>query len=675
LGKYLIIWILLGLLLSSFFGYYLYYYKVKQPTKINLLLAIVRSLALFLIILLLINPTIPEKELISHKPKLSVLVDNSSSIKYFKKDSLVSHILEGLKSDQKLNKKFNIDYYSFGNKFQLNDTFSFDENQTDISIPLKRISKIQKNTTNPILLISDGNQTLGNDYQYVKIKEPVFPIVVGDTSTYKDVKISQINVNRYSFINNKFPVETILQYDGVQPVSLRYTIEKYGRVVFNKRINFTKTNNSRILKTFIKATKEGPNLFKSKIQYLENEKNTTNNSKNFSVEVINKQSEIAVVSSFYHPDLGTLKKAIESDKQRKVKIKIIDNEKLNITNYQAVILYQPNEKFNKLLNELNSKKISFVLITGSKTDWSFINSKSLGINKKNINQLENYSATFNNRFLTFSQKNIGFENFPPLLDYYGELIISIPHQTLLFQNIKGFSSQNPLLITAKERNHKKIFLFGEGLWKWRSSSFQKDNSFQNFDKFIGSIIQYASNKTFKDRLSIDINPSYPINSKILISAFYVDENYQFDTRASLLFTIINKNTNEKSILPFSLSDSSYQLYLNSLDSGEYEYTLNVEGQNIQKKGSFIVNDFFIEEQFTGADNHKLRLLAKNTKGEVYFEDNYNLLFDKLVSDKRFTIEKISKKISTSLINKIWMMLFVIFLLSLEWFIRKYFGKV
>ena len=103
--------------------------------------------------------------------------------------------------------------------------------------------------------------------------------------------------------------------------------------------------------------------------------------------------------------------------------------------------------------------------------------------------------------------------------------------------------------------------------------------------------------------------------------------------------------------------------------------LSVEGQNIQKKGSFIVNDFFIEEQFTGADNHKLRLLAKNTKGEVYFEDNYNLLFDKLVSDKRFTIEKISKKISTSLINKIWMMLFVIFLLSLEWFIRKYFGKV
>ena len=124
--KYLIIWILLGLLLSSFFGYYLYYYKVKRPTKVNLLLAIIRSLALFLILLLLINPTISEKILFPQKTKLSVLVDNSSSIRYFKKDSLVSYILEDLKNDQKLNKKFNIDYYSFGNKFQLNDTFSFD---------------------------------------------------------------------------------------------------------------------------------------------------------------------------------------------------------------------------------------------------------------------------------------------------------------------------------------------------------------------------------------------------------------------------------------------------------------------------------------------------------------------------------------------------------------------
>jgi len=668
-------WILLGLILSSFLGYYFYYYKVKQPTKINLLLAIIRSIVFFLIGLLLINPSIPEEVLFSQKTKLSVLVDNSSSIKYFKKDSLISHILEGLKNDKKLNKKFNIDYYSFGNKFQLSDTFSFNDNQTDISIPLKKISKIQKNRNSPIVLISDGNQTIGNDYLYTKIKEPVFPIVIGDTSKYKDVKISQINVNRYSFINNKFPVETILQYDGVQPVRLRYTIENNGKIIYKKIINFTQKNNSRILKTFIKATQEGLNVYKSKIQYLENEKNRANNHKNFSVEVNNKKSKILIVSSFYHPDLGALKKAIERDKQRKVNIEIIKSKKHEITDCQLVILYQPDEKFNLLLKQLNSNKLSFMLITGSKTDWSFINNKSLGITKKNINQLENYSASFNNSFFTFSQKNIDFENFPPLLDYFGELNIEIPHQTLLFQNINGYSSQKPLLVTANESNQKKIFLFGEGLWKWRSSSFQKENSFKYFDKFLGSIVQYASNKKIRDRLDLDIKPSYNINSKILISAFFVDENFQFDNRATLLLTLLNKNTNEKKILPFSLSDSSYQLYLNSLDSGKYEYTVSVNEQDISKKGNFVVNEFLVEEQFTSANNNKLGLLAKKTKGGLYFEDNYYLLIDKLVNDDQFLIKQKSKQISSNLINKTWMMFVIVTLLSLEWIIRKYIGKV
>jgi len=626
-------------------------------------------------VLLLINPSIPEEVLFSQKTKLSVLVDNSSSIKYFKKDSLINHILEGLKNDKKLNKKFNIDYYSFGNKFQLSDTFNFNDNQTDISIPLKKITRIQKNRNSPIVLISDGNQTIGNDYLYTKIKEPVFPIVIGDTSKYKDVKISQINVNRYSFINNKFPVETILQYDGVQPVRLRYSIENNGKIIYTKIIKFTEKNNSRILKTFIKASQEGLNVYKSKIQYLENEKNKANNYKNFSVEVNNKQSKILIVSSFYHPDLGALKKAIERDKQRKVNIEIIKSKKHQINDYQLIILYQPDEKFNLLLKQLNSNKLSFMLITGSKTDWSFINNESLGITKKNINQLENYSASFNNSFFTFSQKNIDFENFPPLLDYFGELNIMIPHQTLLFQNINGYSSQRPLLVTANENNQKKIFLFGEGIWKWRSSSFQKKNSFINFDKFIGSIVQYASNKKIRDRLDIDIKPSYNINSKILISAFYIDENFQFDNRATLLFTVLNKNTKEKKILPFSLSDSSYQLYLNSLDSGKYEYTVSVNEQDISKKGNFVVNDFLVEEQFTSANSNKLGLLAKKTKGELYFEDNYNLLMDKLVNDDQFQIEQKSKQISSNLINKTWMMLVIVTLLSIEWIIRKYIGKV
>ena len=625
--------------------------------------------------LVLLNPSITKESIINQKAKLSVLVDNSSSITFFKKDSLVHAILQNFKTHKKLNKRFDINYYSFGNLFQQSDSFSFDENQTDISMPLERISKIQKNASNAIVLLSDGNQTIGNDYQYTSIKDPIFPVVIGDTTKFQDVKIAQINVNRYSFINNQFPVESILQYEGTQTIKLRYSLENNGKIIFSERINFSEKNNSHILKTFIKASKEGTNFFTSKIEYLENEKNVVNNSKNFSVEVIDKQSEILIVSSFYHPDLGALKKAIESDKQRKVTIKIVDNKNIQLNKYQLVVLYQPNNKFNIIIDQLNSNKSSFMLITGSKTDWLFLNNKSLGINKKNINQLENYSARFYNGFLNFSQKNIGFENFPPLIDYYGETTVSIPHQTLLYQSINGFSSQNPLLATANHNNQKKVFLFGEGIWKWRSSSFLKNNSFQYFDEFIGNLVQYASNKKIRNRLDLDITSFYNANSSIQIGAFYVDENYQFDDRATILFTIKNKNSKKKQTFPFSLSGSSYQLELTSLEAGEYEYTIEVDGQNISKKGTFKVNEFLVEEQFTNANSYKLELLAQKTAGKLYFEDKYRLVIDDLTNDTRFSTIQKSKKTIDKLVNWQWLMLLIIGLLSLEWFIRKYIGKI
>lgn len=673
--KYSAIWFFIAFVLSGSLGYYQYYYRVKKLTKVSFLLVIIRSLVFFLLMLVLLNPSITKESIINQKAKLSVLVDNSSSITFFKKDSLVHAILQNFKTHKKLNKRFDINYYSFGNLFQQSDSFSFDENQTDISMPLERISKIQKNASNAIVLLSDGNQTIGNDYQYTSIKDPIFPVVIGDTTKFQDVKIAQINVNRYSFINNQFPVESILQYEGTQTIKLRYSLENNGKIIFSERINFSEKNNSHILKTFIKASKEGTNFFTSKIEYLENEKNVVNNSKNFSVEVIDKQSEILIVSSFYHPDLGALKKAIESDKQRKVTIRIVDNKNIQLNNYQLVVLYQPNNKFNIIIDQLNSNKSSFMLITGSKTDWLFLNNKSLGINKKNINQLENYSARFYNGFLNFSQKNIGFENFPPLIDYYGETTVSIPHQTLLYQSINGFSSQNPLLATANHNNQKKVFLFGEGIWKWRSSSFLKNDSFQYFDEFIGNLVQYASNKKIRNRLDLDITSFYNANSSIQIGAFYVDENYQFDDRATILFTIKNKNSKKKQTFPFSLSGSSYQLELTSLEAGEYEYTIEVDGQNISKKGTFKVNEFLVEEQFTNANSYKLELLAQKTAGKLYFEDKYRLVIDDLTNDTRFSTIQKSKKTIDKLVNWQWLMLLIIGLLSLEWFIRKYIGKI
>ena len=416
------------------------------------------------------------------------------------------------------------------------------------------------------------------------------------------------------------------------------------------------------------------NFYTAKIQVLQDEKNTINNSKNFSVEVIDKQSQVLILSSIYHPDLGALKKSIERDQQRKVTINLIDSN-FQIKYYQLVILYQPNQQFKSVVDAIQKDKINYFLISGAQTDWNFINNNNLGVRKNSIEQSEDYGGTFNAGYLIFAQKDINFSNFPPLKDKYGETQISIPHQTLLTQNISGFETQESLLATADENNHKKVFLLGEGIWKWRSASYLNSNSFNDFDEFIGNLIQYASSKKVRNRLDIDINTIYNANAVIKVGAFYVDSNYDFDPRATLIFNLKNEVTQETKSYPFSLSNNSYQLQIESLPSGDYSYTVNVEGQNVSKSSNFKVNEFSVEEQFTNANQEKLQRLIDRTQGKLYLANNQNSLIQDLLNDSQYvTVQKAILK-RESIINWIWILFLIAGLLAIEWFTRKYHGKI
>ena len=85
--------------------------------------------------------------------------------------------------------------------------------------------------------------------------------------------------------------------------------------------------------------------YKATIVPIDNEKNTVNNSKFFAVEVIDQKTNVAIVSDFPHPDLGALKKSIESNEQRSATILKPKDYLSQKNDFQLVILYQPNIKF------------------------------------------------------------------------------------------------------------------------------------------------------------------------------------------------------------------------------------------------------------------------------------------------------------------------------------------
>ncbi|WP_233487156.1 VWA domain-containing protein [Tenacibaculum sp. E3R01] len=667
-----LIYIVITVLCSLVIAFFQYFFKEKKQPKIVIALFILKALSLFLIGLLLINPKIDIVATQNIKPKLSVLIDNSLSTRFFKEEKKVKEILNIIVNNKELNKKYQISNFSFGNSIKVLDSLSFSETSTNISEAINSVDELVKNNKKATILITDGNQTSGNDYEFLMPKDKVFPIVLGDTTQYQDVQITQLNVNKYSYIKNKFPVEAFLLYEGKGAVSSVFTLSHNGKKIYSERIKLSSENPSKTITVNLTSKEKGLQYYQASITKLKKEKNTKNNYKSFSVEVIDEQTKVLLLSSIMHPDLGAIKKAIESNKQRKVTIEVIGNKQLNLKEYQFYVFYQPNFYFRRIFEEVSS---NFLVITGTKTDWNLINSLNLGVKKNAINQFENYGAIYNDSFLTFMQDDIGFEEFPPLRDKFGKLRLSNETQILLYQKLNGINLTEPLITSLEKNDVKYAFIFGEGIWKWRSASYLKDKTFENFDTFISNIAQYLASNKKRKRLEVTSKSIYPANAIIQISAFYVDRNYKFDNRASLQLKITNSKTKEVKVLPFSLTNNAYQVSVEGLLAGDYMYQVSVENQNINKYGRFKITPYQIEEQFTNANSIKLQKLAKNSNGKLVYSNQVESLISNLLSDKDyFTVQK-SMTTQKSLIDWKWILVLIASLLSIEWFVRKYYGKI
>lgn len=663
------------------FVFFKYFAGNKKRSGNIFILAGLRFISVFLLLLLLINPKITQQLLEVEKPLLLIAVDQSASIDHIGKADSVQAYLNYLKTDTELKEKFSIETYGFGDETERlgENSPEFNNPQTNISSSIRTLGKLNASKQAAIVLITDGNQTLGEDFQYLKTDKNIniLPVVVGDTTTPVDLYISALNVNKYAFLENRFPVEVVINYSGNQSITTKFDIRLGNTVLFSKELNFNSEDNSEIITATLPATKLGSNFYSAEITPIDSEKNVINNTRSFGVEVIDERTSVLILSAVAHPDLGMLKKSIESNKQREAQIDYIENYKdLNLSGFQLIILYQPDRKFKAIFEVINEEGLNSLLITGTETAWTFLNSVQQNFSKEPTSQTQEVFADFNQNFSEFQFEDLGFNKFPPLEDTFGILKFrNRSYSPLLFQIQEGIQTELPLLAVAENNSVKQGVLFGENIWKWRVQSYVNSGSFEAFDNFTGKLIQYLASAKKRDRLRFDVEPFYPENEEVLISAQFFDENYVFDPKANVVIQLENSETGSRIETGMLLDNNRYKFEAEDLEPGDYTLRITEQNTGISRVGNFSILEYNIEQQFSSANISKLQALAQNNESELFYLKDASSLKEHLLSQEAYASIQKSHEKNVSLIN--WNILLVLLVLSLgiEWFLRKYFGFI
>jgi hypothetical protein len=672
-----LIYIIIAGIAALLLALFQYIYKSKLRTNLRYALFGLRAVTIFAILLLLINPKLQSLTYFNEKPDLVLAVDNSESISYLGQGENALSTFKQIISNEDLKNRFNLHSYSFGKDLNSGDSLRFNEGQSNISKAFKQLGEIYSNSTAPVILVTDGNQTYGADYSYSSkdISQPVFPVILGDSTLYADLSIKQLNVNRYVFLKNRFPVEIIVNYSGKDDVDTELKIWSGNQTVFSKPIQLSESKTSEIISATLLAKAVGVRTYRAEITPINNEQNKVNNTKNFGVEVIDQKTNIAIVAERLHPDLGAIKKAIESNEQRKVSILKPQEYISKFDDFQLVILYQPNSSFNIILETVKKKKLNTFTITGATTDWNLLNNAQNFFKQAVTNQTEEYQPILNSNYSNFIINDLDFNDYPPLKSEFGEFGINIPHEVVLYKSVNGINTNQILLATFEAEGTKHAILNGENIWRWRAQTFLNTESFNSFDNFVNKLVQYLSSNKKRNRLNIDYKSFYNGSDDVIITAQYFNKNYEFDSNGALSIALRNKNNGAAKEVPLLLSDGNYRVDLSGIEPGTYQFTISHNSELVSATGEFQVLEYNVEQQFLNADIDKLSLLADNSSGKVFYSNEVNQLINALLSDNRFaTIQKSTKNI-VPLIE--WKYLLSIIALSLffEWFIRKYNGLI
>ena len=95
---------------------------------------------------------------------------------------------------------------------------------------------------------------------------------------------------------------------------------------------------------------------------------------------------------------------------------------------------------------------------------------------------------------------------------------------------------------------------------------------------------------------------------------------------------------------------------------------------LEQRGSFSVQNIQLELYDLAARHDLLRALSENYGGEVFISGKSNGLANKILTNDKIKPVVYQSSDTKSVLNFKWLFGLLMFLLSLEWFLRRYMGS-
>ncbi len=666
------------------------YYKNRKNNELSKnqvrILTILRFLSVLLIAFLLLSPFIKNLKKIVQNPVIIAAWDNSASMVSVPDSTKIKTEIGKIEQQisEELGNSYQLINYSFGESTQQNRELDFSEKNSNYS---ELISTINNNHFNEnigaVIILGDGIYNRGKNPVNLadEINYPVYTLGLGDTLDVTDARIENIRVNRTAFSGNRFPVEIETYFSKLKNTPLRLTVYE-GENQLEEKIIIPVNDDYFVSQEFIlEAGTPGLKHFSARIEYAQNERNTANNRSEFVVNVLENKQKILILSDGPHPDIGAIKNTLDLQQTYDVSVFTEEPYPANLKDYNLIILNQlptSSKSAASIIEKAEQNRLPILFIVGNNTFLPQLNTLEQGVKITPLAGAgEEVQATVNPgyRIFTLSEELTEMvKRFPPIFAPFAEYELKPEFSTLFYQKIKNIETVKPLIATGNINGRKTGFIFGEGIWRWRLYNYYFEQNQNQFDELVNQLVQYLALRENEDNFIVDFQPVYAETEEVILRAEVYNESYEKITSEEVKIKITNE-TGEEYDFTFDTQNDNYVLNAGHLPKGDYTFEAEVKvgKETFTETGSFTVIAVNIENTLSKANHQVLFQLANLSGGKFYLPGQATQMINDIKNNQKLKPSVYFQEMVNELLNLRWIFAVVLLLLSMEWFLRKYWG--
>jgi len=663
----------------------------EKSNTLNWGLGGLRFLLVTLLSMLLLSPLLKSILTETQKPVVVLAQDASESIGAELSEAEETAYKQNFEQlSEALAEKYEVVRYAFGSEVRETDTLSFNDKASNISDMLRRAYDLYSNQNlGAVILATDGIYNQGSNpvYMGAKLSAPVYSIALGDTIPKKDLVLKRVFHNKITYLGDRFTVQIDVAAQNCAGTNTTLNVYKVDngntRQLQQEAIQIAENDFFTTREIILEAEQAGVQRYRVSLSPVPQEATTGNNSQDIFIDVLDARQKILILANAPHPDLTAIKQSIGTNKNYEITTAFIDDANVNIAEFDFVLLHQLPSQTNPAtaaLNIIKNNNISHFFILGAQTNLATFNRAqpllTIQGDNQNTNEVQALVAPNFNLFKLDERVLQETRQYPPLISPFSTNYTLNPNtQVLLYQRIGRVDTQYPLLVLGEQQGVKIGALLGEGIWKWRLFDFLQNDSHAVFDELWGKTIQYVSLKEDKRRFRVNLDKNiFNENEQVIFGAELYNESYELINEPDVSMTVTSSDGRDFNYT-FNKSGNAYTLNAGIFPVGDYSFqaSVNVNGENLSYEGQFSVQPLQLELYETTANHNTLRLLSQEFGGEVVYPSEMNNL-PQLLEEKgnvKPIIYQTSK--TRSVINLKWIFFLLLGLLTIEWFLRRYFG--